>query len=156
MSVYRNKFQRKKLITDINVVPYIDVMLVLLIIFMITVPMLIQGVNVNLPQANTNIVDGLEHNSELLVVSVNAEGKFYVAAGKKQKQPIDAEELVIKVAAVLRRRPDTFVMVKGDRSVNYGQVITVMSLLQQAGASSVGLLTEKSDIFGLPDKLYEK
>ena len=156
MSVYRNKFKQKKLITEINVVPYIDVMLVLLIIFMITAPMLIQGVNVNLPKANTNIVDGLEHNSEPLVVSVNAKGEFYVAIGEKQKQPIDAEGLVIKVAAVLRRRPDTFVMVKGDRAANYGQVITVMSLLQQAGAPSIGLLTNQPDIFGLSDKLHEK
>lgn len=144
------------MITEINVVPYIDVMLVLLSIFMITAPMLIQGVNINLPQANTDVVDDLKRNEKPLVVSVHANGKFYVAIGEKQKHHVDAETLVLKVAEILRHRPDTFVMINGDSSVSYGQVITVMSLLQQAGALSVGLLTKQSEIIGLPNKLYEK
>lgn len=137
--------QRLKPKAEINVVPYIDVMLVLLIIFMITAPMLTQGVKVDLPEAAANPVAPTEDNSEPLVVSVDQDGNFYAAIGDKQDQPIDAEQLMIKVAAVLRRSPNTQVMVKGDNAVNYGQVVTVMALLQQAGAPSVGLITKQPE-----------
>lgn len=137
--------QRRKPLSEINVVPYIDVMLVLLIIFMITAPMLTQGVKVELPQAAANLVDPSEDNSEPLVVSVDEEGRFYVAIGDKQDQPIEAQQLMVKVAAVLRRSPQTQVLVKGDNAANYGQVVTVMALLQQAGAPSVGLITKQPE-----------
>lgn len=145
MAAY-NKRQRRKPMAEINVVPYIDVMLVLLIIFMITAPMLTQGVKVDLPEAAANAVKPPEDNSEPLVVSVDAEGYFYVAIGDNQNQPIDAQELQVKVAAVLRRSPNTPVMVKGDNAANYGQVVTVMALLQLAGAPSVGLITKQPEI----------
>ena len=145
MAAY-NKRQRRKPMAEINVVPYIDVMLVLLIIFMITAPMLTQGVKVDLPEAAANAVEPPEDNSEPLVVSVDAEGYFYVAIGDNQNQPIDAQELQVKVAAVLRRSPNTPVMVKGDNAANYGQVVTVMALLQLAGAPSVGLITKQPEI----------
>jgi biopolymer transport protein TolR len=141
-----NKRQRRKPMAEINVVPYIDVMLVLLIIFMITAPMLTQGVKVDLPEAAANAVVPPDDNSEPLVVSVDADGYFYVAIGDKQDQPIDAQELQVKVAAVLRRSPKTPVMVKGDNAANYGQVVTVMALLQLAGAPSVGLITKQPEI----------
>jgi len=137
--------QRRKPVAEINVVPYIDVMLVLLIIFMITAPMLTQGVNVDLPQASENLVDTPDENSEPLVVSVDEQGLFYVAIGDKQDQPINAQLLMTKVQAVLRRSPKTPVMVKGDQAVNYGQVVTVMALLQKAGAPSVGLITQQPE-----------
>lgn len=140
-----NKRQRRKPMAEINVVPYIDVMLVLLIIFMITAPMLTQGVKVDLPEAAANAVTPPEDNSEPLVVSVDADGYFYVTIGDKQDQPIDANELQLKVAAVLRRSPNTQVMVKGDNAANYGQVVTVMALLQLAGAPSVGLITKQPE-----------
>ncbi len=140
-----NKRLRRKPIAEINVVPYIDVMLVLLIIFMITAPMLTQGVKVDLPEAAANAVESPDENSEPLVVSVDADGYYYVAIGDKQDQPIDAQELQVKVAAVLRRSPKTPVMVKGDNAVNYGQVVTVMALLQLAGAPSVGLITKQPE-----------
>jgi len=146
MAVYQHKRQRRKPMAEINVVPYIDVMLVLLIIFMITAPMLTQGVNVDLPNADANPIDVPEDNSEPLVVSVDAEGKFYATIGDKQDEPIDAQQLMVKVAAVLRRSPNTPVMVKGDNAVNYGQVVTVMALLQKAGAPSVGLITKQTEI----------
>jgi biopolymer transport protein TolR len=130
---------------EINVVPYIDVMLVLLIIFMITAPMLTQGVQVDLPSAAANPVNTPEDNSEPLVVSVDAEGLFYVAIGDKPEQAIDAQLLMAKVQAVLRRSPNTPVMVKGDSAVSYGQVVYVMTLLQQAGAPSVGLITKQPE-----------
>jgi len=144
MATY-NKRQRRKPMAEINVVPYIDVMLVLLIIFMITAPMLTQGVKVDLPEAAANAVVPPDDNSEPLVVSVDADGYFYVSIGDKQDQPIDANELQIKVAAVLRRSPKTPVMVKGDNAANYGQVVTVMALLQLAGAPSVGLITKQPE-----------
>jgi len=147
MATYKQR-QRSKPMAEINVVPYIDVMLVLLIIFMITAPMLTQGVKVDLPQAAANAVEPTDENSEPLVVSVDADGYFYVAIGDKQDEPIDAQQLMVKVAAVLRRSPNTPVMVKGDSAVNYGQVVTVMALLQKAGAPSVGLITKQPEVAG--------
>lgn len=150
MALYTKQRQRRKPMAEINVVPYIDVMLVLLIIFMITAPMLTQGVQVDLPQAVAKPVEAPDENSEPLVVSVDADGLFYVAIGDKQEQAISSKQLMTKVAAVLRRSPETQVMVKGDSAVNYGQVVTVMALLQKAGAPSVGLITKQ------PESIDEK
>lgn len=146
MAINANRRQRRKPMAEINVVPYIDVMLVLLIIFMITAPMLTQGINVDLPQASANPVETPDENSEPLVVSVDAVGLFYVAIGDEQDKPIDAQLLMAKVQAVLRRSPKTPIMVKGDSAVNYGQVVTVMALLQKAGAPSVGLITKQPEV----------
>ena len=126
---------------EINVVPYIDVMLVLLVIFMITAPLLTQGVKVELPQAQSKPVDAKD-KSEPLVVSVDAEGNYYANQGGDPRTPISGEELATRVAALLKLHPGTPIYVKGDRNVGYGKVVTVMALLQQAGAPSVGLLTE--------------
>jgi biopolymer transport protein TolR len=146
MALYKQTRQRRKPMGEINVVPYIDVMLVLLIIFMITAPILTQGVQVDLPQADANQVDMPNDQTEPLVVSVDALGQFYVSIGDNQDQPISAQELMAKTAAVLRRNPETPVLVRGDSAVNYGYVITVMALLQKAGAPSVGMITQSPDI----------
>ena len=130
---------------EINVVPYIDVMLVLLIIFMITAPMLTQGVKVDLPQASANPVEPNEDDSEPLVVTVDGDGLYYLAVGDKQDKPIETEQLQAKVAAVLGRSPKTEVMVRGDNAVSYGRVVELMALLQQAGAPSVGLITQQPE-----------
>ncbi|NQZ53764.1 MAG: protein TolR [Piscirickettsiaceae bacterium] len=145
MALYKHKRQRRKPMAEINVVPYIDVMLVLLIIFMITAPMLTQGVQVDLPSAAANPVNPPEDNSEPLVVSVDAEGLFYAAVGENPDEPMEAQRLVNIVRAVLTRSPNTPVMVKGDSAANYGQVVYVMTLLQQAGAPSVGLITKQPE-----------
>lgn len=145
MSVQKKVRQRRKPMGEINVVPYIDVMLVLLIIFMITAPMLTQGVKVDLPQADANPVTMPDENTEPLVVSVDAQGNFYAAIGDKQDDPIGAQELMAKTAAVLRRNPQTPVMVKGDNAANYGYVVSAMALLQKAGAPSVGLITQQPE-----------
>lgn len=144
MAVYKKVRQRRKPMGEINVVPYIDVMLVLLIIFMVTAPLLTQGVQVDLPKADANPVVP-EENMEPLVVSVDVEGNFYVSIGDNQDQPIDAQELMAKAAAVLRRNPKTPVMVKGDNAVDYGYVVSAMAYLQAAGAPSVGLITQQPD-----------
>ena len=145
MALHKPIRQRRKPMGEINVVPYIDVMLVLLIIFMITAPMLTQGVKVDLPKADAMPVEMPDENTEPLVVSVDAEGNFYVAIGDNQDEPIAARELMAKTAAVLRRNPQTPVMVKGDNAVNYGYVVRAMALLQKAGAPSVGLITQQPE-----------
>ncbi len=144
MTIHRQR-QRRKPMAEINVVPYIDVMLVLLIIFMITAPMLTQGVNVDLPQAQANQLEATEENSEPLVVSVDAEGNYYVSIGDKQDEPIDVGALRAKVEAVLRRNIKTPVMVRGDNAVDFGKVVQLMTLLQQAGAPSVGIVTRQPE-----------
>ena len=131
---------RKRPIADINVVPYIDVMLVMLVIFMITAPLLNQGVEVELPQANAEPMAAEQKNP--LVLSVDAKGRFFLNIGGDPEQAIDADTLVARVSVVLRRRPGVSVMVRGDAGVDYGRVVEAMSLLQQAGARRVGLVTE--------------
>jgi len=131
---------KKKPIADINVVPYIDVMLVMLVIFMITAPLLNQGVDVNLPQADAEPMD--QQPQDPLVLTVDAEGHYFLNVGGDPKQPIDADTLALRTAAVLRRHPRTEVLVRGDSRVDYGKVVAAMVLLQQAGAARVGLVTE--------------
>ena len=133
MESYRKR--RKKLMSEINVVPYIDVMLVLLVIFMITAPLLSQGVKVDLPQAAARPVDSPDN--ETLVVTIDRDGKYFL-----DDRRISADELSRKVEKILRLRPQTPVLIRGDRQSNYGEVVKAMTLLQAAGAPSVGLLTE--------------
>ncbi len=132
--------RQRRPMSDINVVPYIDVMLVLLVIFMITAPLLSQGVKVELPHAPSEPLE--RRNEEPLIVSVDRAGRPYLNYGEGQSTPLDAETLVNRVNALLRHRPGIQVLVKGDRNAAYGEVVKVMALLQQAGAPSVGLMTE--------------
>jgi biopolymer transport protein TolR len=132
--------QRRQPMSQINVVPYIDVMLVLLIIFMITAPLVTQGVHVDLPQADAEPLP--EETEEPLVISVARDGALYVNIGADQETPLADEDLMLRVAAVLRQKPRTPVMVRGDARVEYGQVVHAMVLAQAAGAPAVGLVTE--------------
>lgn len=133
--------RKRRAVAEINVVPYIDVMLVLLIIFMVTAPMLMQGVEVDLPDAASEPVQN--QDSEPLIVSVDASGRLYLNLGGNEKQALELATIRQRVAAVLRRDPDKPVLVWGDQAVPYGQVVTVMSALQEAGAPKVGLVTEE-------------
>ena len=131
---------RKRPMSEINVVPYIDVMLVLLIIFMITAPLLTQGVKVDLPAAPSR---PLEHSDrEPVIVNVDATGNFYINYGENQDRPVAAADLVNRVNALLKYQPGTPVYVGGDRNVPYGKVVELMALLQGAGVPSVGMMTE--------------
>ena len=140
MAKHRTK---KRPMSEINVVPYIDVMLVLLVIFMITAPLLTQGVKIDLPQTPSEILD--HQDQEPLIVEVDAAGSFYLNYGDNQEKPIDSNTLVNRVSALLRHRPDVSVLVKGDRSAEYGDVVIAMALLQKAGVASIGLMTEPPD-----------
>jgi biopolymer transport protein TolR len=131
---------RKKPMAEINVVPYIDVMLVMLVIFMVTAPLLTQGVKVDLPQANAKAVD--DKDQEPLVVTVDAEGNLYLNIGDNPQQPLDNDALLERIAAVQRRQPGKQVLVRGDHRVDYGTVIQALVLLQQADIPKVGLVTD--------------
>jgi len=133
------KRSKHRPMSEINVVPYIDVMLVLLIIFMVTAPMLMQGVKVELPEASADPVEN--QDSEPLIVSVDAAGQLYLNLGE-EKQVLSLPTIRDRVGKVLRRNRDKPVLVWGDRNVPYGQVVEVMVALQEAGAPSVGLVTE--------------
>ena len=132
--------KKRRPMSEINVVPYIDVMLVLLIIFMVTAPMLMQGVKVELPEANADPVEN--QDSEPLIVSVDQAGQLFLNVGSQEGQVLSLATIKDRVAAVMRRSPEKPVLVWGDRAVPYGEVVTVMVALQEAGAPSVGLVTE--------------
>ncbi|MFT7007589.1 MAG: biopolymer transport protein TolR [Colwellia sp.] len=132
---------RRRKVAEINVVPYIDVMLVLLIIFMVTAPLITQGVKVDLPQAKAESLD--KDTKPPLVASVDAQGRYYITLGTNDKEPLSAEEVAILVKAHLAVNPDTPVVVNGDGAVSYNAVIQLMVLLQDvAGVPSVGLMTD--------------
>lgn len=136
----RRRRKTRKLNADINVVPYIDVMMVLLVIFMVTAPMLTQGVNVDLPKAGAEPVD--DSDNEPMIVTVDAQGQYYIDVGGDPKTPISAEVIEQRVAKVLAANPKKMLLVRGDKNVNYDTVVQLMVLLQHAGAPSVGLVTE--------------
>jgi len=133
---------RKRRMSEINVVPYIDVMLVLLVIFMVTAPLLSQGVDVELPEADAKVID--TQQQEPVIVSIKKNGKYYLNLGGKSEEPISAKNLVKKVSIVMRKKKQTTIYVRGDRNVSYGKVVSVMALLQKAGVGNVGLMTDLS------------
>lgn len=143
MAFYYQRNSRGTLVAEINVVPFIDVMLVLLVIFMITTPLLTQGVKVDLPKTETKALP--PQKKEPLIVSVDSQGRYYLNISSKPNQPVTARTLSHLVTDQLSKvtteeqRP---VLVRGDKNVNYGKVIEAMVLLQQAGAKSVGLITQ--------------
>ena len=131
--------KRRKLMSQINVVPYIDVMLVLLIIFMVTAPLLNLGVDIHLPQSAAKSV---QDTKEPVLVSVDKDGNFFLTLGGTQHEPIDADNLVRKVSAFVRANPQVSVMIGGDERVDYGKIYQAMVLLQQAGVPKVGLMSQ--------------
>lgn len=132
---------RKKPMSEINVVPYIDVMLVLLIIFMVTAPMLTQGVKVDLPQTTSDPIQA-DKNVESVIVSVDANGAYYLEVGDEGSDPMSLGEVREQVAKILSQRTSSEILVRGDEHVEYGTVVRLMAELQGAGASNIGLITE--------------
>ena len=137
----------RRLMGEINVVPYIDVMLVLLIIFMVTAPLLTQGVKVDLPKAGAEpLPEELLRDHQPLVLSIDRKGQFYISIGANSDQPVDQSVIKERVAAVLRREPKTPVLVKADGGVAYRRVVEGMVLLQEAGAAQIGFVTDPRDL----------
>ncbi len=129
---------------EINVVPYIDVMLVLLIIFMVTAPLLKQGVDVDLPQAPAQALD--VNSPEPVIISVDEKGLVYLNTSPTPDTALDTRQLVEQVKSALAKQSKRPVMVRGDRNVIYQSVIDVLVDLQQAGIDSVGLVTEPGEV----------
>jgi biopolymer transport protein TolR len=140
--------KRRRMMSEINVVPYIDVMLVLLVIFMVTAPILTQGVLVDLPRTPSEAVPGQEDDP--LVVTISADGTVYINLGVRDPEQggtqVTLDILEDQAGTVIRARPDIPVYVRADHRLEYGHVITVMAILQSAGAVSVGLITEPPDL----------
>lgn len=132
----------RRQVSEINVVPYIDVMLVLLVIFMITAPLLQTGVEIDLPDAAaTPISDGGEAQ-EPLILSVDSDGSWYLNVGEEPEQSLARDEVHRLASAVLRLNPNRRVLVAGDKSIDYGQIMQAMVTLQLAGAPEIGLMSD--------------
>ena len=140
--------QKRKLMGEINVVPYIDVMLVLLVIFMVTAPLLTQGID--LPKAAAEPIQDAP-NTPPLVLSVDKEGNLYINVGDDEDQPTTGEEVIRRVGIVMRTSPETQILVKADRAVPYGNVVGAMVVLQQGGAESIGFVTDPLDTYPIPE-----
>ena len=140
----RRKHGRRKPMGEINVVPYIDVTLVLLIIFMITTPMLQTGVEVDLPQAESAMVEQKEGEPPI-VISIKEQGEYYINTDGQNDERIEPEVINDRVAMVLSNKPGTQVLISADKGVDYGTVVTVMAALKNAGVPTVGLMTKPED-----------
>ncbi len=147
MQIESRSRSRRRAMAEINVVPYIDVMLVLLVIFMITTPMLTQGVNINMPDAPAKEI-GVQDQLPL-IVSVDGRGNYYLNISSAPDIPISERDLLTKVAAEMaksqKQKSTRQVLVKGDRDVDYGKVMQAMVLLQKAGVGEIGLVTKQPE-----------
>ena len=135
---YRNR-KRRKLKAEINVVPYIDVMLVLMIIFMVTAPLMNLGVDIQLPQSTATAI---QNEKEPVVVSVDQDGNYFLTIGAGQREAIDVDTLVNKISAFVRQNPQVPVLIGGDERVDYGRIYKAMEALQRAGVPKVGLMSQ--------------
>jgi biopolymer transport protein TolR len=133
--------RKRRAIAEINVVPYIDVMLVLLIIFMITAPIVQQGVEIELPKLSANSLP--PEQQEPVILTVSKTGDYYLNIGDNLKNPVSDDVITQRITLVLKQKPQTPILVRGDKDVNYGSVTTAMVLLQSAGVEKVGLMTEQ-------------
>lgn len=133
--------KKRRPVSEINVVPYIDVMLVLLIIFMITAPIVQQGVKIELPKVAANSLP--PEQQEPVILTVSKTGDYYLNVGDNLKEPVSNEVVTQRVSLILKQKPETPVLVRGDKDVDYGSVTTAMVLLQTAGVEKVGLMTEQ-------------
>ena len=139
-----NRGRNRGLISDINVVPYIDVMLVLLVIFMITAPLLSQGIVINLPDVPADPLDAAL--SDPLVLSVDSEGRFHLNFGGDAETALDERSIVERASAAVRRNADVPMFVRGDEGAAHGRVMHGFALLKQAGADQIVLVTELPDV----------
>ncbi|MBO6555022.1 MAG: protein TolR [Pseudomonadales bacterium] len=134
------KASRRKPMSEINVVPYIDVMLVLLVIFMVTAPLMTQGIKVDLPEAASGPLE-VDDDEPMLVVSVEEDGTYYMNLGEEE-EPVPLSEIGSRTQKILAANPDIKVLVEGDKNLAYGVIVDLMNTLQASGADSVGLITQ--------------
>ena len=140
MSHYSMRRRNRKRIAEINVVPFIDVMLVLLIIFMVTAPIITTGVDVELPSADANPMEG--ESEKPVIVSINAQGQYFVDIGSNKQTPMSALDVSTTIRTHLQQFPQAQILLKGDKRVPHGDIVHLMVLLQQAGVPSIGFVTE--------------
>ena len=139
-----SKAARRKPMSEINVVPYIDVMLVLLVIFMVTAPLMTQGIKVDLPEAASGPID-VTDDEPMLVVSVKDDATYYINLGEAE-EPVPLSEIGDRAAKIIAANPRIKVLVEGDKNLAYGVIVNLMNTLQEAGAKSVGLITEPLEV----------
>ena len=131
--------RKRKLVSDINVVPYIDVMLVLLVVFMVSAPLMVQGILLNLPEASNEPLP--REQQDPLIISVDSKGQFYLEIQSSQNEPLALIQLSEKISSILKVNPSLQVVVRGDGQVEYQRIISLMSELQNTGVDNVGLIT---------------
>jgi len=141
MNVSNKKAGRRRPMAEINVVPYIDVTLVLLIIFMITTPMLQSGVEVDLPRAQAAMVEQKD-DTPPLVISIQQGGNYFINSGNGEDEAISKEAIYPRVEIIIKNKPETQVLINADKNVDYGTVVTTMADLKHAGVPSVSLMTK--------------
>ena len=131
---FKLRSSKKEPISEINVTPFVDVMLVLLIIFMVTAPLLTVGVQVDLPETSA---DTLPEETEPLTLTINAKGEIFI-----QETKVEYEKIIVKIMAVSNNRTDTRIFVRGDKTINYGRVLEIMGMLSGSGFTKVALISE--------------
>lgn len=138
--------KKRKPVAEINVVPYIDVMLVLLIVFMVTAPMLEQGIDVDLPQANNEPLD-IDENLETLIVSITSDGEYFLSIGAtgEDRQPVTLDAIREQVRRILNANPEIQVLVEGDTQADWGSMITLITTLNAAGVTNPNFITQPLD-----------
>ena len=136
--------RKRKLLSEINVVPYIDVMLVLLVVFMVAAPLMVQGVLVNLPETTSELLP--RERSDPLIVSIKEDGVFFLEMEATKNEPLNSQMLSEKVSKILSSNPSLQVVVRGDGEVKYQRVMELMSILQSSGAENVGLITQPPQV----------
>ena len=134
--------RKRKLVSDINEVPYIDVMLVLLVVFMVSAPLMVQGILLNLPEASNEPLP--REQQDPLIISVDSKGQFYLEIQSSQNEPLALIQLSEKISSILKVNPSLQVVVRGDGQVEYQRIISLMSELQNTGVDNVGLITSPS------------
>jgi|TARA_B110000495_G_C23019449_1_gene604496 biopolymer transport protein TolR len=132
--------RRRNLISDINVVPYIDVMLVLLVIFMVAAPLMVQGISINLPEVSSDALP--VEKSEPLIISIRSDGSFFLEIDATRNKALNLEEISQEIAKILKADKDMQVVIRGDGEVKYESVMLLMSQLQQLGSKNIGLITK--------------
>ena len=138
---------RRKPMSEINMVPFIDIMMVLLVAFMISAPMMTQGVSVDLPKTNSDAIP-MPEDQEILVISVKENGEYFIDLGNDREKAVGLSSVAEKVGKVVSAKPGTQVLIKGDTNVAYGAVIELMAGIQGAGVSNVGLITDPAALEG--------